>query len=158
MESAVTRPVDRWFQAYSADHQDSTNQSLHVLCVPAIVWAVMALLYAIPLGGGLSQGLVAYVAAMATAAFWCRLSMPLGLGASALLLLSLWSIDVINQAFGMTTLVWSAVAVFVVAWIGQFIGHYYEGKRPSFFTDLVYLLIGPIWVLGKLYRRLSIAV
>ena len=49
------------------------------------------------------------------------------------------------------------MGVFVVAWIGQFIGHskLFEGKRPSFFTDLRYLLIGPAWVLAKLYRKLG---
>ena len=52
----------------------------------------------------------------------------------------------------------SCVAIFVIAWIGQFIGHRYEGKKPSFFTDLVYLLIGPAWVMGKLMRRLRIPI
>ena len=46
-----------------------------------------------------------------------------------------------------------AAGVFVLAWIGQFYGHHLEGRRPSFLTDLVYLLIGPAWVLGKLYRH-----
>ena len=49
----------------------------------------------------------------------------------------------------------TAIAVFVVAWIGQFIGHIYEGHRPSFFTDLVFLLVGPMWTLRKLYTRLG---
>ena len=48
-----------------------------------------------------------------------------------------------------------AIGVFVVAWIGQFVGHHIEGRRPSFLTDLTYLLIGPIWVLNKLYRKLG---
>jgi uncharacterized membrane protein YGL010W len=47
--------------------------------------------------------------------------------------------------------------VFVVAWVGQFIGHHIEGRRPSFFTDLVYLMIGPVWVLAKAYRKASLA-
>ena len=51
-----------------------------------------------------------------------------------------------------------AIGVFIVAWIGQFIGHIWEGKRPSFLTDLVYLLIGPLWTLSKLYKRIGIAV
>ncbi len=46
-----------------------------------------------------------------------------------------------------------AIAVIVIAWIAQFIGHKIEGRKPSFFTELVYLLIGPAWVLTKLYRR-----
>ena len=48
-----------------------------------------------------------------------------------------------------------AIGVFVVAWIGQFIGHKIEGRRPSFLTDLVYLLVGPLWTLSKLYKRLG---
>jgi uncharacterized membrane protein YGL010W len=47
--------------------------------------------------------------------------------------------------------------VFVVAWVGQFIGHKIEGKKPSFLDDLRFLMIGPLFVLGFLYRRLRIA-
>ena len=46
--------------------------------------------------------------------------------------------------------------VFVVAWIGQFAGHQVEGRKPSFFDDLKFLLIGPAWLLGFVYRRLHI--
>ena len=66
-------------------------------------------------------------------------------------LLSRWIFD----SFGVMPLLWAGVGVFVVAWIGQFIGHKYEGRKPSFLTDLTYLLIGPAWVLVKLYRRLG---
>ena len=55
----------------------------------------------------------------------------------------------------MQFLLWLAIGVFVVAWIAQFIGNKIEGKKPSFFTDVVYLLIGPIWVLAKFYRRMG---
>ncbi len=155
MTQTSERPIDRWFSAYSADHQDMRNQQLHVLCVPAIVWSVMALLYAIPLGDALPAGSVAWIAAVLTMAFWLRLSIPLGVGAAVCMLASLGITEYVRAEFGILTLALSAVVVFVVAWIGQFIGHAYEGKRPSFFTDLVYLLIGPIWVLGKFYRRQS---
>lgn len=149
------RPIDRWFAAYSADHQDARNQFLHVICVPAIVWSVMALLYAIPVGLALPTGSVAWLAAIATMIFWFRLSATLGLGAAACMMASLALTEYVHQQYGDVFLAVSALVVFVIAWVGQFIGHAYEGKRPSFFTDLVYLLIGPIWVLGKLYRRQS---
>jgi uncharacterized membrane protein YGL010W len=55
----------------------------------------------------------------------------------------------------MQMLLWLGIGVFVVAWIGQFIGHKIEGKKPSFFTDLAYLLIGPTWVVAKAYRKLG---
>ena len=62
----------------------------------------------------------------------------------------------LHDLLGPTHLLSLAVVVFVVAWIGQFIGHYFEGKRPSFFRDLRFLLIGPLWVLEKLYTALGI--
>lgn len=49
-----------------------------------------------------------------------------------------------------------AVTIFVLAWIGQFIGHKIEGAKPSFFKDLQFLLMGPAWLLSFLYDRLGI--
>ena len=69
----------------------------------------------------------------------------------------LWLTRWIQAGFGLSFLLWLAVGVFVVAWIAQFVGHskLFEGRKPSFFTDLRYLLIGPAWVLSKLYRKLG---
>jgi uncharacterized membrane protein YGL010W len=47
---------------------------------------------------------------------------------------------------GVSNTLWALVGIFVVAWIGQFYGHHLEGRKPSFLTDLQYLLIGPIWI------------
>ena len=53
-------------------------------------------------------------------------------------------------------LVYISLAIFVLAWVGQFIGHKIEGEKPSFFEDLQFLLIGPAWLLGAIYRKLGI--
>ena len=156
LEDAIVRPVDRFFAAYSDDHRHPTNQWLHVLCVPAIVWSLLALVYCIPLGAGLPTGSLAAVMAIASVAFWLWLSVPIGLGAAAMMALSWGSVAALHAAFGTTVLAVIGASVFVVAWVGQFIGHHIEGRRPSFFTDLVYLMIGPVWVLAKGYRKLSV--
>ena len=52
---------------------------------------------------------------------------------------------------------WVAAAVFVLAWIGQFIGHAIEGRKPSFLEDVKFLLVGPAWLLHFIYRRVGIA-
>ena len=49
-----------------------------------------------------------------------------------------------------------AGGVFVLAWIGQFVGHMIEGRKPSFFEDVKFLLVGPAWLLGFIYRRAGI--
>lgn len=153
-----TRPIDRWFAHYSDDHRDATNQRIHVVAVPLILWSVIALLWCVPSPGTLFQpGIWAGAAMAAAGAFYVRASRPLGAGMVAMFvlmgLLTYW----IAETFGMRVLLITAVAVFVVAWIAQFVGHKVEGRKPSFLTDLTYLLIGPAWVLAKLYRRLRIA-
>ncbi|MEY2624961.1 MAG: hypothetical protein RL412_736 [Pseudomonadota bacterium] len=159
--SLSARPVDRWFNAYSQDHQHPLNQRLHVFCVPAIVWSLMAMLYAVPTPELLAAvvppfGVLAILLAVLSVVFWLWLSRPLGLGIAVLTFAGLWVNSLILEAMGAMALLVIGALVFVVAWIGQFIGHHIEGRRPSFFTDLVYLMIGPPWVLAKGYRGLGL--
>jgi uncharacterized membrane protein YGL010W len=92
---------------------------------------------------------------LATLIYYSLLSIPLTLGALPLLLASLWSLDRLDHLDGVP--LWSiCVFLFVVAWIGQFVGHAIEGKRPSFFKDVQFLMIGPLWLLADVYRRLGV--
>ena len=151
------RQIDVLLDQYSADHRNGTNQWIHLLCVPPIVWSVSALLWTIPVPGTwfLPGAFSAFAMFLAWAWYW-RLSRRLSIG----LLLFFFGFVLLNrwiaQTWGMNTLLVAAIAVFVVAWIGQFIGHKVEGHRPSFLTDLVFLLVGPLWTLRKLYQRIGI--
>jgi uncharacterized membrane protein YGL010W len=150
------RRVDILLDNYSADHQNPTNQLIHVICVPAIVWSVSAMLWAIPVPTAYFRpgAWAALAMVFAWATYW-RLSRKLAMGMLvafvATVFLNLW----IAGRFGVMTVFWLGVGVFVVAWVAQFIGHHIEGKRPSFLTDMVYLLVGPMWTLRKLYTRLG---
>jgi uncharacterized membrane protein YGL010W len=150
------RRVDTLLDNYSADHQNPTNQLIHVLCVPAIAWSVTAMLWAIPVPGTLFKpgAWAALAMFLAWGAYW-RLSRRLAMGMLAAFVatvfLNLW----IAERFGVMALLWLGAGVFAVAWVAQFIGHHIEGKRPSFLTDMVYLLVGPMWTLRKLYTRLG---
>jgi uncharacterized membrane protein YGL010W len=158
--SQGTRPIDRWFDSYSADHRNPLNQRIHVIAVPAILWSVIALLWCIHVpfeGIYLKPGAIAGFAMVPAAAFYFRASRVLGLGMLAMFIVFGAICWWIRDAFGVRTLLITGIAVFVVAWVGQFIGHKYEGRKPSFLTDLTYLLIGPAWVLAKGLRKLGIA-
>lgn len=142
---------------YGRDHENATNQTIHLVCVPLILWSIIAMIWTIPVPGTWFQpGAFAGLTMAALAAWYFRGSRPLGLGAAVAFALAGLLCWVIAGAIGMLGLLVTAIVVFVAAWIGQFIGHRIEGKRPSFFTDLVYLLVGPAWTLSKLYRRLGI--
>ena len=150
-------PITTWFDNYSGDHRNQTNQLIHVWCVPAILWSVVALLWCIPVPPTMGRpGLWAGVAIAAASIFYWQLSIRLEVGMLVVFVAFALLSDQIRLRFGVTVLFWTATTVFVVAWIGQFIGHKIEGRKPSFLTDLSYLLIGPLWVLAKLYRKLGI--
>ncbi|MBA2239297.1 MAG: DUF962 domain-containing protein [Lysobacter sp.] len=153
---ADQRPIDRWFSSYSGDHRDGTNQRIHVFAVPAIAWSVIALLWCIPTPGTLFRpGIWAGIAMFAAWLFYYRASRQLGAGMAIGFVLLALVTHLLYERLGAANLAWLALAVFVVAWIAQFVGHRIEGRKPSFLTDLTYLLIGPAWVLAKLYRRLG---
>ena len=150
------RTMQDWLDSYSQDHRNPTNQVFHWFCVPPIVWSVIALLWTIPVPASFARPGAWSVLVMVLAFYWYwKRSHRLALGLLlAFALLGVFT-NLLYYRLGATTLCYVAIAVFVVAWIGQFIGHQYEGRRPSFLTDLSYLLIGPAWLMAKLLRKLG---
>jgi uncharacterized membrane protein YGL010W len=155
------RTAVQWLEDYGDSHHDPANKALHWICVPVIAWCVLAFLWLLPFPAGIRAmhpaGNWACVAVLVALAYYAVLSPRLALGAAPLLLVLLWSIDIVARWNAVP--LWSVcVVLFVAAWIGQFIGHAIEGKRPSFFKDLQFLLIGPLWLLADVYRRLGIRI
>ena len=114
---------------------------LMLLCVPAIFFSIMGLLINL-------NAALAVVLTLAVVLFYWRLSAALAV-AMVLFMVVCWALVwLLPPGYA---LYW---AIFVLAWIGQFYGHKIEGKKPSFFKDLQFLLIGPIWCmdayLGKI--------
>jgi uncharacterized membrane protein YGL010W len=152
------RTAEAWFSSYSQDHQHPVNKAIHWVCVPAILWAVVAALWTIPVPGALSPpGAWSWLAMTFALVFYFRMSRSLGFVMLALFALLFLLTDALYGALGPRAVLVLAVVVFVVAWVGQFVGHIFEGKRPSFLTDLSYLMVGPAWLMSKLMRRAGLA-
>lgn len=149
------RTLPQWLGQYSESHRNPRNKLIHWVCVPLIVWSVCALLWVVPMGwAGLPSGSLAGIAAALALLFYFNLSWRLALYMAMFFGASLglcWAIAAHSPA----VLLWSAVTVFVLAWIAQFIGHEIEGKKPSFLVDLAFLLIGPAWITHALVRKLG---
>lgn len=153
------RTAVQWLDDYGESHRNRTNKALHWVCVPVIVWCVLGLLWSLPFPGGIRAMHAAAnwgsVAVLAALFYYTLLSIRLALGAMPLLLFCLWSLGRVDRWDVMP--LWSICALlFVAAWIGQFIGHAIEGRRPSFYKDVQFLMIGPLWLLAAVYRRLGI--
>jgi len=154
------RKIDALLDEYGASHRNRVNKLIHWLCVPPIVWTVVALLWSIPFPWPIGSGIVplnwAVIALIAVQFYYFRLSRRLGMGLMLYNLAMLWLTAVVeaNSAWPLWQV---ALVVFVLAWIGQFIGHVFEGKRPSFFRDLQFLLIGPAWLMSFVYRKAGLS-
>ena len=152
------RTVTQWLDEYGASHRNPVNKALHWICVPAIVVAVIGLLWSLPVPAAfraLSPWLNwATITALLSFVYYYSLSPALALGSVLVFAAMLALVQ------GLLRLPWplwqSCATIFVVAWIGQFIGHACEGKRPSFYKDLQFLLIGPLWLLAFVYRALGL--
>src|SRR5262249_4651937 len=146
-----------WFEEYGESHENTTNKVIHWICVPSIAFSLLGLIGMIPqpaLFGGLPFLSWPVVVVGLALVYYFILSPPLALGMVVVSVVMLGSLHHLANS-GAPILAISA-GVFVSAWIGQFIGHKTEGKKPSFFKDIQFLLIGPIWLLGSVYRRLGI--
>lgn len=150
------KPVSAWLDDYAASHRNATNKLIHWVCVPMILFTTFGALRAVPVGDASLNAMT--VAAALTLVYYGLLSWRLALGMLPVFvafgLLSEASYRALGPAWHLALM----AAVFVAAWIGQFVGHKVEGKKPSFFKDLQFLLIGPLWILAALFRRAGLAV
>ena len=136
------KSIEQWFADYGESHRNATNKAIHWICVPLITYTLLGLLWALSLYALLVFCVVALV-------FYLTLSVTMSLVMLLAVIFMAWSFTF----FSREALVISCIVIFVLAWIGQFIGHKTEGKKPSFFKDIQFLLVGPIWQLGFLFKR-----
>lgn len=149
------------FDQYGESHQNGVNKAIHWVCIPAIMFSLFGLLYAIPFPFVETKtfyfnwGALAMLLALA---YYLTLSFSLFLGFSLIGFAILFGNQMLYEALGSHDgyHALASLGIFVVAWIGQFIGHGIEGKKPSFLKDLQFLLIGPAWLLHFIYQKVGI--
>jgi uncharacterized membrane protein YGL010W len=157
------KTADHLFSEYGESHQNKINKLFHWICIPAIVFSLMGLLASVP--AGFIQQLFpdhirpyvnfATVFLLITLIYYLRLSLMLALGmllfAAFCIIGNVWLMQHVSLPLWQTSLI-----IFVIAWIGQFIGHKIEGKKPSFFKDIQFLMVGPAWLLHFIYKKIGI--
>jgi uncharacterized membrane protein YGL010W len=143
-ESAGPRKVDLLLAHYGESHQNPRNEVIHFIAIPLIMLSLVGMMFAL-------HPLVAYVFVAASMVYYARLSLVF------LATMLVWSVLTFAIVFAMgRQVLLLCVAIFIGAWILQFVGHKIEGKKPSFFEDIQYLWVGPLFVLSKLFTKLGI--
>ncbi|AZA57973.1 MULTISPECIES: Mpo1 family 2-hydroxy fatty acid dioxygenase [Chryseobacterium] len=154
------RKIDLLFAEYSESHRNSTNKLIHWICVPLIFWSILGFISLIPSKsiGFIYIGEISYVSFAAIALvtiFYLRLSFIISLIMFILMIIMESFAYGVNIRFKENS--WIVyLSVFVITWIFQFVGHKIEGKKPSFLKDLQFLLVGPIWLLSFILKKLGI--
>lgn len=155
------RTLGEFLEAYGESHRNPVNQIVHFICVPAIFFATLGLLWLVPIGSWL--GLEADLA------WWVNGGTLLGvlaglfylkMGIGTFLLMAAWYalsvlgiVGIVNAGWHLG---WISLTIWLVAWAIQVWGHKVEGKKPSFVDDLVFLLIGPVFVSVEIAAKLGI--
>tara|TARA_X000001036_G_scaffold25927_1_gene21601 strand:+ start:5970 stop:6455 length:486 start_codon:yes stop_codon:yes gene_type:complete len=158
------KSIHQWIEEYGKSHQNPRNKAIHWVCVPLIMLSLLSLISLIPFPidsaklftTNMNLVKVNWTLLFLTFSviFYLRLSISIAIGMLLVAVLMLASISWI-EFFDPS--IWRlSLTIFVLAWIGQFIGHKIEGEKPSFFEDLQFLLIGPAWLLSFIYKKLGI--
>jgi uncharacterized membrane protein YGL010W len=149
------RSLGEWLGEYAESHRHPVNKRVHWICVPVIMWSVLALLWSLPVPGAFPAPFNwALLVALFALFYYFLLSPRLTIGMLPVVAVMLGSFELLDRADA--PIMGIAAGVFVLAWIAQFWGHHIEGRRPSFFKDVQFLLIGPLWLLADVYRRAGI--
>ncbi len=151
--------ISEWLSEYGESHQNKTNKAIHWICVPLILWSILMAISAIP-NPSFLQALninFLYIVIMLAVAYYAMLSTSLAIG-MVVILFGMHALTIYIKMNFTVNIPILALFVFVLAWIGQFIGHKIEGKKPSFIKDIQFLLIGPIWLLSDIYNKLKIPI
>ena len=151
------KSIQQWLAEYGESHKNETNKTLHWICVPAIFFSITGLLYSIKLPVYFSghQLNISMIAITLVVIYYGSLSKTLWLGMFLFGLLCLFICHLIEKS-GIISLWLFSIIIFIVAWLGQFYGHKVEGKKPSFFQDMQFLMIGPAWLMSFIYKKLGI--
>lgn len=145
------RDINSLLAEYGDSHRNKTNVIIHKICVPLIVFSVIGLLWAIPVPEIMLEKSVnwATIVTVLTLAYYLSLSFPYFIAMIPVIGAMYYLTSVLAQTPYLLTV---SATIFAISWVFQFIGHKYEGKKPSFLKDLLFLLIGPLWVAKSLFR------
>ena len=156
------KSINEWLDAYGESHKNPVNKKIHWICVPAIMFSITGLFFSIPQGNfpsvyGAIQINWGFILIGIVITYYLKFSVTMAVGMtiiSILLVLGNYALE-LYLPFALWKI---STLIFLFAWIGQFIGHKIEGKKPSFFQDIQFLLIGPAWILSFIFKKFGIKI
>lgn len=154
------RKIDFLLDKYAQSHQNHTNKLIHWICIPVILFTITGLMTMIPFPGTDKHWILNWsgLVIIFVSIYYASVSFSIMLGFLPVFIFFLFLNSAFRSYFESMGISYFVILVtaFVIAWIGQFVGHHIEGKRPSFLDDLQFLLIGPAWLLHFIYKAVGL--
>jgi uncharacterized membrane protein YGL010W len=141
--------IEQNLTQYAAYHRDRRNIATHFIGVPMIVFSLILALATVAIPAGSLAITLAAVVSIAASAYYLRLDLGLGITMAVVLFAMCAGASEMTARVGIAASLAWALAVFVVGWAIQFLGHRFEGVKPAFYDDLKQLLIGPVFVCAE---------
>jgi uncharacterized membrane protein YGL010W len=140
---------------YAAYHRDRRNIATHFAGVPMIVFAIILALATASIQVGPLAVTMAAVLCVLVSVYYLALDRIFGITMAAVLFLMSAGASEITARLASGATLGLALAIFVVGWALQFLGHKYEGMKPAFFDDVMQLVIGPLFVCAEVFFLLG---
>jgi uncharacterized membrane protein YGL010W len=143
------RNVTELLESYARYHRDRRNIATHLLGVPLIVFAVSVLLSGVRWqvnGQVMMTG--AWLVLLLLSLWWLSRHLVLGLVTTLWVAALMLPAQVLATASLSSWLAWG-LGMFVLGWLIQFVGHYYEGRKPAFVDDVTGLVIAPLFITAE---------
>ena len=138
--------LTRLLESYEKNHQNPINEAIHIIAIPLIMFSILGMTAAFDI-------FLEYILVGIVFFYYLKLSK------TAALLMLVWLLIYLGLVVLLKPyIIEISVLLFAFGWILQFLGHLIEGKRPSFFEDLRYFLIGPLFVVQKVISKFGIKV
>ena len=136
--------LTRLLESYEKNHQNPVNEVIHVIAIPLIMFSILGVTAAFDI-------FLEYILVGIVFFYYLKLSK------TAALLMLVWLLIYLGLvALLKPYIIQISISLFIFGWVLQFLGHFVEGKRPSFFEDLRYFLIGPLFVVQKVISKFGI--
>ena len=148
------KTLDQQMTVYAAYHRDLRNKLTHFVGVPMIMFAVLVAFgwARLPIGGfDLS---LAYALSIVVLAYYFALDRPLAVAMTVVVGLLLWGSETVVAA-GFATSLTAFLVTFIVGWIIQLVGHYFEGRKPALVDNLFQILVAPIFLMAEVFFALG---
>lgn len=134
---------------YAAYHLDHKNVLTHFVGIPLIVFSIMCLTACLGITVEGFEITIALVLIIASVVYYLRLDKVFGF-IMLVIFAAVYPLSLMIAKMSLGAWLGWSVGLFFVGWVIQFIGHFYEKKKPAFMDDVIGLAIGPLFVLAEL--------